>query len=840
MNFPIIGIGASAGGLEALEFFFKYLPLETGFGYVVMLHLDPTQKGVLPELIQRFTPLPVSAVTDGLLVLPDHVFVLPSNKSMWISDQRLFLSVPKEVRGHRLPFDFFLKSLSKDKGSESIGIILSGMGSDGSQGILSIKENNGLAFIQDPKTCKYEDMPKNAILALASEEIDLIDSPQRIAEQLIPIINKKITSQDDKMKDTGALKQIQTLLYKKIGHDFSNYKKNTLFRRIERRITMLKLVSINEYLSFVQENPAELELLFKELLIGVTQFFRDQKVWEKLSDFVIPDILSKSESKDHIRAWIIGCSTGEEAYSLAMLFLEGIDRFPEFKNLNFQIFATDIDEDAIKKARSGFYSDNITKDVSPARLSRFFSKVDGGYKVSQSLREMVIFAPHNVIKDPPFTKLDLISCRNIMIYLDSSIQKKMIRIFPYCLITNGYLVLGSAETIGEQKSTLNTIDSKLRIYMKENNFKLTSLLDFPTSFSNHQKETTPLLKSPKPAPNIQSITEQLILQKFAPPTVLTNGLGDILYITGHTGKYLEPAAGKASLNLFNMARTGLRHEISIAFRQAKNTYDPIRLKNLKIETNANLHLVDVIIQKLENPEPIRDLFLILFDDVRVTTTKSSSKHLHPHEKVSSNDLVLELQRTREELQMTIDEMQSSKEELKSANEELQSANEEMQSTNEELTSSKEELQSLNEELQSVNNELQMKVDDYIAITNDFKNLLDSTDIATLFLDMDLKIRRFTKQVSTIFNLIPSDIGRPFTDIANTLIYPSIEEDAKSVISSLVFIEKSIQSNDGRWFNIRILPYRTIDDRIIGLVLTFSDISKMKELEISLRDAMDPK
>jgi two-component system CheB/CheR fusion protein len=840
MNFPIVGIGASAGGLEALEVFFRFLPIDTGFGYIVLLHLDPTQKGMMPELLQRFTKMQVIAAENGALILADHVYVLPSNKSMLVENRTLYLIETEKKRGLRLPIDLFLKSLAKDQKSNCAGIILSGMGADGSEGMLSIKNNGGSVFVQDPKSSKFDDMPKNAIASLTELKIDLIASPELIASNLFQILKSDRISNKtsiDSLEYISPLKKIQSILMTVTGNDFSSYKSNTMIRRIERRMSVHYIKNMDDYVNFIKKNSGELELLFKELLIGVTHFFRDHLVWEKLKSNIIPDLFAKAKSGDTIRSWIVGCSTGEEAYSLAIIFTEVLENLVDKKQLNFQIFATDIDEDAITKARQGLFSEGISKDISTERLERFFNRVENGYRVTQRLREMVVFAPHNIIKDPPFTKLNIVSCRNIMIYLENVLQKKMLTLFHYCLIQGGYLLLGSAETIGEQNaSNYSTIDTKLHIYRKDNNFRKNDILDFPTSFINKKKDIMPILKTQKNTPNIQALTEQLILQKFAPASVLTNESGDILFITGNTGNYLEPAAGKASLNLFIMARLGIRHEISIAFRKAKDSYNVMHLKNLKVEANSMLHLVDVIIQKIEHPEPLRDLFLVVFKNVPTLIPKQENKTKDIIKNPNSDQFLLEteLQRVKEELQLTIEEMQSSQEELKSSNEELQSTNEELQSTNEELTSSKEEMQSLNEELQSVNSELQIKVDDYIAITNDFKNLLDSTDIATLFLDMELRIRRFTKQVGAIFNLIPTDIGRPFTDIVNKLDYPTISTDARSVIENLVFIEKTIPSKDGRWLTVKIMPYRTIDNKIIGLVLTFSDITKMKELEFTLR------
>jgi two-component system CheB/CheR fusion protein len=598
-----------------------------------------------------------------------------------------------------------------------------------------------------------------------------------------------------------------------------------------------KIDKITSYVHFLQENPKEVDILFKELMIGVTNFFRDAVVWEKLKEKIIPEMLLKVKTNVKLRAWIPACSTGEEAYSLAIVFKKALEKIKPIASISLQIFATDLDNEAIEKARRGTFPANIAADVSQERLNRFFTKTDEGYRVNTEIREMVVFAQHNITMHPPFTKIDFISCRNLLIYMDAELQHKILGLFYLSLNHEAIMVLGSSETPGKQGHLFAPIDTKLKIYKRAVTATVSELFDFPSSFSRTKPVMIEKQISEKPIPNIQMLTDQLLLQNFSPAGVLVNENGDILYISGRTGKYLEPAVGKANLNIFAMLREGLRNEFPVAFRQALSKKDLVVLHNLKVGTNGSTQTVNIKIQYLDKPEPLKGMVMIIFQDVQeIPEVKSSDKKgKKTLTSIRQKELEEELQQTREEMQSTLEEMQTSQEELKSTNEELQSTNEELQSTNEELTSSKEEMQSLNEELQTVNAELQSKVDDYARVNNDMKNLLNSTDIATLFLDKDLNIRRYTNQATKIFKLIKSDIGRPFTDQVSDLIYPELAEDAIEVLRTLISVQKPIPTRDGRWFSIRIMPYRTFDDRIDGLVITFINISDHKQLEFELHE-----
>jgi two-component system CheB/CheR fusion protein len=837
IKFPIVCLGASAGGLEALEQFLRNVPQNSGMAYVVIQHLDPTQKGMLPELLQRITRMEVLQAKDRMAVKPNHVFVIPPNKSMSILKGVLHLFEPFETRGLRLPIDFFLRSLADDQNEQAVGVILSGMGSDGSGGIRAIKEKNGVVLIQDPASAKYNSMPQNAI---DSVQADLIapatELPSKLLEFLkhVPIVK---TNLELEIKDQSALDKIIILLRTHTGNDFSLYKKNTMYRRIERRMGVHKIDKIFSYVRFLQENPKEVDILFKELLIGVTNFFRDPPTWELLEKTILPSLLTNKQEGEVLRAWVAGCSTGEEAYSLAMVFKEALEKVNPYAGITLQIFATDLDNEAIESARKGVFPENITSDVSAKRLNRFFVKTDEGYRVNTEIREMVVFAKHNIILHPPFTKIDIITCRNLLIYMDAELQKKLLGLFYYSLNNDGFMVLGSAETPGTQSHFFTSVDAKLKIYKRSITNQSPDLFDFPSSFSRSRPAA---IESPRPVisqVSIQTLADQMLLQYFSPPGVLVNEKGDIVYISGRTGKYLEPSVGKANMNIFAMLRDGLRAEFPAAFRKALTSKDPVIMRNIKVGTNGGTQNINVTIKWIDKPDALNGMIMIIFIDVtEITHIKAEAKKGKIPLSSIQAELEKELQHTRAEMQNTMEEMQTSQEELKSTNEELQSTNEELQSTNEELTSSKEEMQSLNEELQTVNAELQSKVDEFSRVNNDMKNLLNSTDIATLFLDKELNIRRYTNEATKIFKLIKSDIGRPFTDQVSELIYPEMTDDALEVLRTLVYAQKEIPTNDGRWYSVRIMPYRTFDDRIDGLVITFINISVQKKLEIKLHEA----
>jgi two-component system CheB/CheR fusion protein len=835
--FPIVGIGASAGGLEALEQFLKHVPAGSGMAFVIVQHLDPTSKGLMSELLQRSSGLRVFQVKDRTTVQPDCVYVIPPNKDMSILHGVLHLLAPTSPRGLRLPIDFFFRSLAQDQQEHSIGVILSGMGSDGTLGLRAIKEKAGVVLVQEPASAKFDSMPRSAIDAgLADIVAPVAELPGKILAYLqrTPFIVRTEVALEEKTQ--GALEKVVVLLRAHTGNDFTFYKRNTLYRRIERRMGIHQIHKMAAYVRYLQENSQELDLLFRELLIGVTNFFRDPAAWKQLRDRAIPALLASRSPRQALRAWVPGCSTGEEAYSLAIVLKEAVEEMKTREKFTIQIFATDLDRDAIDKARQGVFPASITPDVTAARLKRFFTKEINGYRVRKEIREMVIFAPQNLIMDPPFTKLDILSCRNLLIYLTTEVQKKLIPLFHYGLAPGGILFQGSAETIGDFTDLFTPLSGKSRIFRRTESHLRPEQVAFPSSFTAGTIIGTEIRPALKPTASLQSLADELVLQTYAPPAVLTNDAGDIFYVSGRTGKYLEPAAGKANWNIFAMAREGLRYELTRAFQEALRQKKTVALRGLKVGTNGGAQFVDVTLQLLDEAGPLQGLVMIVFTDMAAPVTAQAAGRAFqpPARSPRLAEMEAELLRVRGEARATHEEMQTSQEELRSANEELQSTNEELQSTNEELTTSKEEMQSMNEELQTVNTELKAKVDELSQTSNDVKNLLDSTDIATLFLDKELNVRRFTPQTAKIIKLIPADVGRPVTDLASDLRYPELADDAHEVLRTLTALEKPIGAHAGRWFTVRIMPYRTVDDRIEGVVITFANITVSKTLETKLR------
>jgi two-component system CheB/CheR fusion protein len=821
-SFPIVAIGASAGGLEAMEQFLKGVPGHSGMAFVVVQHLDPTHKGLMAELLQRVSAIPVDQVRDRLRVEPNHVYVIPPNKDMSILHGVLHL-LPRP-HGLNLPIDFFFRSLAEDQRERSVGVVLSGMGSDGTLGLRAIKEKAGATFVQAPTSAKFDSMPRSAIDAGFADVVAPVeDLPARIMayHQHAPFIAQPDTPSEEEAE--GGLEKVFVLLRTQTGNDFSLYKRSTIYRRVERRMGLHQIDELPSYVRFLRETPAEIDLLFKELLIGVTSFFRDPPAWEQLKSEVAA-LVSARPKGGALRAWVPGCSTGEEAYSLAMVFKEVLEQLEPGKAVTLQLFATDLDAEGIEKARSGVFPANVAADVSPERLSRFFVREERGYRVGKEIREMVVFAPQNLIMAPPFTKLDILSCRNLLIYLSSDLHKKLIPLFHYCLNPSGILFLGSAETIGSFSNLFSPLGGKARLYRRSEASVSVAPIDFPSSFAPRAPNAAgevPALKAP-PA-NLQVLADRTIAQRVTPPVVLTNDQGDIIYISGRTGKYLEPAAGKMNVNIFAMAREGLRYELSGAFSAALGGEGPAIVRGLEVGTNGGTQTIDLTVEKLAEPKELKGTMMIVFADVAKAPAPSPRQKggRIPASTSRLADLEKEMRQAHEALQLSREKMQTSQEELKSANEELQSTNEELQSTNEELTTSKEEMQSMNEELQTLNHELQAKVDELSQTNDDMKNLLNSTEIATLFLDGELRVRRFTPQASKIIKLIPGDAGRPFTDLVTALDYPEFADDAREVLQTLIFKEKRVAASDNRWFSVRIMPYRTLANVIAGLVITFA-------------------
>jgi len=847
--FYIVGMGASAGGLEAFEAVFRNMPDNPGMAFVLVPHLDPTHASILPQLVQKCTRMKVMQVEDGLRVLPNTVYIVPPNKDLAMLHGTLQLIEPTGSRAVRLPINYFFRSLAQDQRGKAICMVLSGMGTDGALGLRAIKEDLGMAMVQTPETAKYDSMPRSAIeTGLA----DYVLPPEKMGKHLIEYVRRTThgaapaTSGFPNAGDVpDAMQKIYILLRAQTGHDFSLYKPNTVWRRVERRMDVHRLDHLSNYVRYLQENPREVETLFKELLIGVTRFFRDPEAFEILKEKILPGYLADKPDSESLRVWVPGCSSGEEAYSVAMIMSECVETLD--RHLSMQIFATDIDADAIATARVGIYPESITADVNADRLRRFFSKEDSTYRVKKNVREMLVFAPHNIIKDPPFTKLDVICCRNLLIYLDSVLQKKLLPLFHFSLKPKGVLFLGSSETIGGAVNLFSASDRKWKIFTRKDTASAgPRVLEFPPMAPAEKSSEIHRRKGGETG--IRGLAEGFLTKSYAPPSVLINEDGDIQYVHGRTGKYLEPAQGEAKFNILDMAREGLRGELSLAIRKAIEGKKDISLKGLRVRSNGELQSVDVYVKPVRERGVPAGLLMVIFEDVESAGKVMEAEAKGRSRKKSHKRLEVveqELQYTKESLQSTIEELETINEALSATNEELQSTNEELQSANEELETSKEEQQSLNEELVTVNTELQTKVDELSRVNDDMRNLLDSTEIPTIFLDSELKIKRFTSHAAKVVHLIHSDIGRPISHVVSNLKYGNLAEDAEEVLRKPGLKELEVEGKDGRWYLMRVLPYRTIDNAIDGVVVSFLDIydrktaaEKIESLNQSLQEARD--
>ena len=832
-----VGVGASAGGLAALQQFLASAPVASGLAYVIVQHLDPTHKAMLVELLAKSTAMPVFEAGEAMRLKPDAVYVIPPNRDLTLSAGVLHPAPPAQPRGFRLPIDLLFSSLARDQGDRAVGVVLSGMGSDGTLGLQAIKSQGGLTLAQSPESAQFDSMPKSAIAAGC---VDIIGLPADLPGHILRVAAEQ---QADGLLPEGSdenspqgLYSILHLLHERCRHDLSDYKPSTLRRRIQRRMSVHGLATYTAYEGFVKDNPQELDLLFKEMLIGVTSFFRDPDVWKELKDAVLPALIARNAEGSRLRAWMVGCSTGEEAYSLAMIFKELVSDLPAAAGYSIQIFATDLSADAISAARRGCYPAKIATDVDAARLARFFSAQGDGYLIDKQIREMVLFAQHDVILDPPFTKLDLLSCRNLMIYFNASLQRRLLPLFSYSLRSGGALLLGGSETVGSAQTMFTPMSHKSRLYWRNENIVTAGSLDFPIVSRPPPSQLPKELKvsqSATPSANLQSHAEQVLLQEFAPAAVLVNDQGDVIFINGSVGKYLEPASGKANWNIHVMARPAIRTQIAAALQQALQERGTVELRGLHVDNDAPFTL-NVTIKAVLSPQSLAGLVMIVFREV--TRQLPVKRRRARPGSVLGAATAEELQGCKDEIQALRQEMSTSAEKLQTANEELQSTNEELQSANEELTTSKEESQSMNEELQTLNSELQSKLDDLALAQSDMQNLLNSTDIATLFLDSALNVRRYTDKITRIIQLREGDIGRPLTDLASTLNYPQLNDDAKETLRTLTPTEKQISTTDGLWFMVRIKPYRTLSNVIQGVVITLIDITAAKDLEARLRKA----
>jgi len=855
-TFPIVGIGASAGGLAAFEAFFSGMPADTdpGMAFVLVQHLAPDYKSILSELIQRFTRMQVFEVKDGMVAQANCAYIIPPGCDMAFLNGSLHLLEPSEPRGHRMAIDFFFRSLAHDQHERAIGIVLSGTGSDGTLGVRAIKGAGGMVMAQNPNSTEFDSMPRSVIAAgLVDYELPPAEMPAQLIAYVAHAFGKFPRTVDAlEPKTESALKKIFILLRAQTGHDFSQYKPSTINRRIERRMAVHQIDTIDGYVKYLQRTPAEVEDLFRDLLIGVTNFFRDPKAFKVLEEEIIPKLFEGKAAGAAVRVWSAGCSTGEEAYSLAILLQERMEALKQ--SYTVQVFATDMDSRAIAAARAGHFPASIAADISPERLARFFSlEADGSaYRIHKSIRDMLVFSEQDVVKDPPFSKLDLISCRNLMIYLGAELQRKLIPLFHYALKPRGILFLGTSEGVGGFAELFSALDRKSKLYQRKDDYHgiqreaASRFIDSKAEFAVPRPPSAEKTPSPtKLAP--RELIEQTLLQ-VAPSSALVNEQGDILYLHGRTGMFLEPAPGVAGVsNILKMAREGLRPGLTAALSKAAQTKKFVRCAGLRVKTNGHFSMVDLGIHPVASESsaaPESRLYVVMLEEKPQVDSEEKQQAAGPIDAESeapksSSDariaaLKQELQARDEYIQSAREELETTTEELKSSNEEMQSVNEELQSTNEELETSKEELQSVNEELATVNTELQTKVVDLSRANNDMNNLLAGTGIGTVFVDHQLRILRFTPAASAIINLIMSDVGRPVGHLVSNLVgYDRLVADVQDVLNTLVSKEVPVQTKEREWYMMRIQPYRTLDNVIEGAVISFVNITET----VQIRDAL---
>ncbi|AZO70350.1 MULTISPECIES: CheR family methyltransferase [unclassified Mesorhizobium] len=826
---PIIGIGASAGGIGALQKFFPQVPADSGFAYVVIQHLDAEHESVLASIIQRCTEIETKTAAEGLEIEPNHIYVIPPAASVTIENHRFHLAKMATTRARRTPIDDFFTSLALEQSGNAAGIILSGTGSDGTIGLRAIKERGGLTLAQE--SAEYDGMMRSAV---QSGLVDMVVPAEEMAGKLVGYFShaKRTESERDRRKREVAeqLSRIAALLRARTGHDFSGYKDNTILRRIQRRMQVLQIDDPTSFYERLREEPQQVDLLFQDLLIGVTSFFRDPEAFDTLERQVIPKLFEGRKPDETIRVWVPGCATGEEAYSIAMLLKENAPRGAASPNL--QIFATDIDERALEVARAGRYPATIATDVTPKRLKEFFSREDGTYRVASDLRETCLFSAHNLLRDPPFSKLDLIACRNLLIYMGPELQEKIVPIFHYALRSSGYLFLGSSENVTRHAPLFSTIDKTSRIFQKRSGIAMHRLPEFPLAAAARQ--APPLLRRGTMAGTLREVAERVLVERYSPAFVVVNADGEVMHSSGGTGKYLELAAGAPDHNVFSMARRGLRMDLRAALHKAVNTGQVAVQNKISVGTNGGRQTISLAVQPLPPDGSSDPLYMLVFRDIGGITPEAEDEPVHTTDDVESanvSQLEKELRETRERLQITTEELESSNEELKSSNEELSSINEELQSSNEELETSKEELQSINEELQTVNAELNIRVDELSRANNDMANLLESTQIATVFLDRDLCIKSFTPTARDLFRLVESDVGRPLAHVRPRFAADGLHTDMEQVLHRLGTIERQIGGVDnGKRYIMRVLPYRTIDNVIAGVVVTFVDVTQIAQAE----------
>ncbi|RYC33409.1 chemotaxis protein CheR [Lichenibacterium minor] len=841
-SFPIVGIGASAGGVEALEGLFRHMPAESGIGFVVVTHIGPDHASLLAEVVARYTSMPVMFAEDGVEVAPDTVYVLPSSASITIGDGVLRIVPTDRGRHEHHPIDVFLASLARDCGDSAASIVLSGGDGDGTLGTRAVKERGGLTMAQvaDGQGAFHSDMPRSAI---ATGLVDLAVPVEEMGRHLA-VFARSLADADmaevsaDASDGAGRLDQtrheIYAILRNQVGHDFAGYKVRTFDRRVGRRMQVAQLDTLDGYVELLRRKPREAGALFRDLLINVTNFFRDTEAFDKLAEIVVPRLLEGRGADDTVRVWVPGCATGEEVYSVAILIRERMERMSAVPRV--QIFATDIDERALAIARAGRYPEGLLDNLTPERRGRYFIQDGSSFVLSKDVRDLCIFSPHSVIRDPPFSRIDLVSCRNLLIYFGTDVQNLVIPTFHYALKPGGFLFLGTSESVSQFADLFTPLDKKQRIFQARDDHA--GSLRLPT-LVGHAARVFPASPALPPRQQIggvatmRQVVERQVLERFAPAHVVATRDGDVVYYSARTGKYLEPAAGAPTRQLVNMARKGLRLDLRTAFSEALERQNLVTRESVPVELeDGRIQLVTLSVEPLAEAQDDKPLFLVLFaDEGSVLSRETALTRAQLQHGGAMAHLETELRETRERLQSLIEEYETALEELKSSNEELVSVNEELQSTNEELEASKEELQSLNEELHTVNAELNLKVEALDRANSDLRNLFESTPLATVFLDRNLVIRSFTPAVTEIFNILPGDRGRPLTDLASRVGVPNLSDDVASVFATGRALERTPdRSLPGPHLLVRLAPYRSAMERVEGVVVTFVDISTLIRAE----------
>ena len=840
-HYPVVALGASAGGLEPLEAFLHAVPKDCAMAFVVVTHLDPKHESHLAEILQKSTSMPVTQIRNGVKVAANHVYVNPPGQLLSIIGGTLQFSERTHPSISHLPIDTFFKSLANDCGANAVGIVLSGSGTDGTVGLREIKAEGGTTMVQDPRSAKYDGMPQSAA---ATGLIDYVMPPHKMPAKLINFLGRsirKIATGSPLLKPENEknLQSIFFILKEKTGRDFSNYKKNTIYRRLERRMGVHQITGLADYLSVLRDSEQEVHILLKELLIGVTNFFRDPEAFESLKT-QLKLYLNEKPDDYTIRVWIPGCSHGQEAFSIAITLYECAEELG--RSFGFQIFATDIDEAAIDNARHGIYPPSIKADISTTRLKRFFRlDSDGQYRIKKVIREMVVFAVQDVIKDPPFTKLDLLSCRNVLIYLGTDLQRKLHSHFHYSLKPEGLLLLGSSESIGRTIDFFKVLDRKWKIFKRKPSSEIKGLIEtLPKNQAKNRRSKSSVdektKKRSKGSNMIEiELVEKILEQSGTPPCIVIDDAYNLIYVHGHTGRYLEPAQGQVSVNVLDMARTGLKKDlIAVVGRVMAERHEVIQ-RNVKIKNGDDEIYLDLVAKPISGRGPMRTMILVIFQEIIDPFEREKRTNVEKPKRGRKTvaQLEKELQSAKDVLQQTIEELETSNEKLRSTNEELQSTNEELQSANEELETSKEELQSLNEESSTVNAELQSRVDELSKANDDMRNLLDNTDIATIFLDTELNVRRSTPAASSIIPLTSVDSGRPINHFASSLVDVDLAAISEQVLNTLKIIELAVVTKDDKCYQMRLRPYRTTANVIDGVVITFQDTTQHKALENAL-------